>query len=54
MFQFPSFAPDRLFDSAAGKWVLPHLGCPIRESPDRSQFAAPRGLSQLTTPFIAS
>ena len=28
-------------------------GCPIRRSPDRSLFAAPRGLSQLTTSFIA-
>ena len=29
-------------------------GCPIRKSPDQSLFAAPRGLSQLTTSFIAS
>ena len=29
------------------------IGCPIRTSPDQSLFAAPRGLSQLTTSFIA-
>jgi hypothetical protein len=28
-------------------------GSPIRKSPDQSLFAAPRGLSQLTTSFIA-
>ena len=28
------------------------MGCPIRESPDQRLFAAPRSLSQLTTPFI--
>ena len=28
-------------------------GYPIRRSPDRSLFAAPRGLSQLTTSFVA-
>ena len=30
------------------------MGCPIRKSTDRSLFAAPRGLSQRTTSFIAS
>lgn len=29
-------------------------GCPIRESPDQSLLAAPRSLTQLATPFIAS
>ena len=29
------------------------VGCPIRKSPDQSPRAAPRGLSQLTTSFIA-
>ncbi len=29
------------------------VGFPIRKSPDQSLFAAPRGLSQLTTSFIA-
>ena len=28
-------------------------GCPIRKSPDQSLLAAPRGLSQLATSFIA-
>ena len=30
------------------------LGCPIRKSMDQSSFAAPHGLSQRTTSFIAS
>ena len=30
------------------------VGFPIRKSPDRSLFAAPRGLSQLVTSFIGS
>ena len=30
------------------------VGCPIRKSTDQSLFAAPRGLSQRTTSFIAS
>ena len=34
--------------------VLPTLGFPIRASPDQSLIAAPRSLSQLATPFIAS
>jgi hypothetical protein len=32
---------------------LPSRGCPIRRSPGQSLFAAHRGLSQLTTSFIA-
>jgi hypothetical protein len=32
----------------------PKVGFPIRRSPDQSLFAAPRGLSQRTTSFIAS
>ena len=31
-----------------------HRGFPIRTSPDRCLFAAPRGLSQLATSFIGS
>ena len=34
--------------------ALPAAGFPIRISPDRSLFAAPRGFSQLTTSFIGS
>ena len=30
-----------------------HVGFPIRKSPDQSLLAAPRGLSQLATSFIA-
>ena len=29
------------------------VGCPIRKSMDQSSFAAPHGLSQRTTSFIA-
>src|SRR5689334_20736438 len=32
----------------------PKGGCPIRRSLDQSSFAAPQGLSQRTTSFIAS
>ena len=43
-------------------WVRPSkgnmnrsmLGCPIRKSPDQSFLAAPRGLSQPNTSFVAS
>ena len=45
MFQFPGLAPFR---------VPSRVGFPIRKSPDQSLFAAPRGLSQRTTSFIAS
>ena len=44
MFQFPGFAPFR---------VPLRVGFPIRTSSDQSLFAAPRGLSQRTTSFIA-
>ena len=40
-------------DSRYGNRCLHRLGSPIRKSPDQSLFAAPRGLSQLTTSFIA-
>jgi hypothetical protein len=33
---------------------LRRVGCPIRRSPDQSLLAAPRGLSQRATSFIAS
>ena len=54
MFHFPSFAPPRLCIHLGCSAVLPTDGCPIRVSPDRRLLAAPRSLSQLTTPFIAS
>ena len=50
MFHFPPFASAKEADTGA----LPPVGFPIRESPDHSLLAAPRGLSQLATPFIAS
>lgn len=46
MFQFPALAPE-------GDEVRPSPGCPIQKSPDLSSLAAPRGLSQLATSFIA-
>ena len=54
MFHFPSFALPGLCIHPVRAAVLPAAGCPIRESPDRRLLAAPRSLSQLTTPFIAS
>jgi hypothetical protein len=39
-------------DSANDTWAFPQVGFPIRESPDHSLLAAPRGLSQPATPFI--
>ena len=48
MFHFPAFALH---------WSDMYLyipGCPIRKSPDQSLLAAPRGLSQPSTSFIAS
>ena len=45
MFQFPGFASFRM---------TLRSGFPIRKSTDQSLFAAPRGLSQRITSFIAS
>ena len=49
-------AKDRRGSLHAGPSQLRSLkvGFPIRRSPDQSLFAAPRGLSQRTTSFIAS
>ena len=49
MFQFPGFAA-LLRELTASR----PPGCPIRRSWDHSLFAAPPGLSQLTTSFVAS
>jgi hypothetical protein len=49
MFHFPEFAP-----SENGNTIHTVLGCPIQKSPDQSFLAAPRGLSQPSTSFIAS
>jgi hypothetical protein len=53
MFQFPGLAASRL---CIHHGLVPHRhwGFPIRRSPDQSLLAAPRGLSQLSTSFIAS
>ena len=53
MFQFPSFASVSLCVQLTDTAGLPAVGFPIRKSPDQRVFAAPRGLSQLTTSFIA-
>ena len=51
MFQFPGFAPCAC---AQGDRSCDRPGFPIRKSWDHSLFAAPPGLSQLTTSFVAS
>ena len=48
MFQFRGLA------SVAGWQAFCLPGCPIQKSSDRILFANPRGLSQLTTSFVAS
>jgi hypothetical protein len=52
MFQFPGFA-SRAYGFSS-RYPLARVGCPIRRSPDQSLLAAPRGLSQRATSFIAS
>ena len=53
MFHFPAWASLHL-------WIqwriggIHRLGFPIRVSSDHGLLAAPRGLSQLATPFVAS
>ncbi len=49
MFQFPGFALP-----GGSDWTRAQPGCPIRPSKDQCVCAAPLGLSQLTTAFIAS
>lgn len=48
MFHFTRLAP------ILGNIARTILGCPIQKSPDQSSLAAPRGLSQPNTSFIAS
>ena len=50
MFQFRRFPS---YSYVFTVWYLT-VGFPIRKSPDRSSFAAPRSLSQLITSFIGS
>src|SRR5215203_765749 len=52
MFQFPGFASAAY--GFSGGSPIAGRGCPIRRSPDRCLLAAPRGLSQRATSFIAS
>ena len=70
MFQFPAFASyPYVFEgkipyfnawkpkpTLQSVWILQafKVGCPIRRSMDQSSFAAPHGLSQRITSFIAS
>ena len=51
MFQFPGFASHLCIQMTI---PLEAVGFPIRKSTDQSLFAAPHGLSQRTTSFIAS
>jgi hypothetical protein len=53
MFQFPSFASLQLWIHRRDVPALPGTGFPIRKSPGQGLFATTRGLSQLTTSFIA-
>ena len=53
MFHFPAWASPRLWIQR-GIGGIHRLGCPIRVSSDHGLLAAPRGLSQLATPFVAS
>ena len=53
MFQFPGFALQGLCIQPWSDRTLLRPGFPIRKSPDLGSFAPPRGLSQLTTSFIA-
>ncbi len=50
MFQFPAFASCTYIFNAR---YLKEVGFPIQKSSDQSLFAAPQGLSQRTTSFIA-
>ena len=65
MFQFPGFAFNDLYIQSKNTWFSTlyiaeqnredcQVGFPIRKSSDQSLFAAPQGLSQRTTSFIAS
>ena len=49
MFQFPAFAPHKLWCTAFGR-----AGSPIRIPTDQVSLADPRGFSQLAASFFAS
>ena len=54
MFHFAGYGSYGPMNSDHCRPILIGLGSPIRTSTDQSVLAAPRGLSQLTTSFIAS
>ena len=54
MFHFTRFGSHGPMNSDHCTPILLGVGSPIRRSPDQSVLAAPRGLSQLTTSFVAS
>ena len=54
MFHFTGSGSCGPMNSIRRQPILIGLGSPIRTSTDQSVFAAPRGLSQLATSFIAS
>ena len=53
MFHFTGYGVSVLMYSGRDARGLARAGYPIRKSPDRSVFAAPRSLSQLVASFIA-
>ncbi len=53
MFHFTGCRSEALFYSNSSDWTLLQPGFPIQKSPDNRMFAPTRGLSQLTTSFIA-
>ena len=53
MFQFPPFRLHNPILFRSGYPRFARVGFPIGRSPDQSLLTAPRGLSQLTTSFIA-
>ncbi len=53
MFHFTGYRDVPAMDSQEVEQVLPCPGYPIRKSTGQSVFAAHRGLSQLTTSFVA-
>ena len=49
-----NWKPKRAPEGPHSEFQLSEVGFPIQKSSDQSLFAAPRGLSQRTTSFIAS
>ena len=53
MFQFPRF-PSRTYVFSTGYCGFAAVGFPIRRSPDRRLYTAPRGFSQCPTSFVGT